>query len=212
MLHMGAYLKKIYYAYVLPKEHSSGITIEWRECERLVSGKSSARYKGFASEQEAREWLKSGAVYENKKEKKKLLPRAVYFDAGTGRGMGLVEINVTDVKGTSLLFSLLPQKKITKHGTHLIMQRTATNNYGELLACKYALRIAMKEHIPRVYGDSALVIDYWSKGIIKSARVAVRTVALAKEVHGLRSRFEKSGGVIRRISGGINPADLGFHR
>ena len=56
-----------------------------------------------------------------------------------------------------------------------------------------------------------MVVEYWSKGHIKY-EVGEETVNLAQEVKVLRREFEKIGGKIILISGGSNPADLGFHR
>ncbi|MCX6720137.1 MAG: ribonuclease HI, partial [Candidatus Staskawiczbacteria bacterium] len=63
----------------------------------------------------------------------------------------------------------------------------------------------------KVFGDSKLVVEYWSKGHIKY-EVGEETVNLAQEVKILRREFEKNGGKIFLISGGSNPADLGFHK
>ena len=103
----------------------------------------------------------------------------------------------------------IPKKKLSRHATHLL-GNSATNNYGELLACKYAIEIAMAEDIKKVFGDSSLIIDFWTKWRVKKD-VEEETFDLAREVAGLRSEFEKQGGEVIRISGGENPADLGFH-
>jgi hypothetical protein len=69
----------------------------------------------------------------------------------------------------------------------------------------------IKENIKNIFGDSKLILDYWSKGFIKKD-MAEETISLANEVKKLRYVFEKEGGEIEHISGGSNPADLGFHR
>lgn len=207
--------KKKYYAYLL-KTGESRVVDNWKDTEKKVSGVYGARYKGFESKSEAEAWLASGAHYvkklndKSKKEKPEKLQAGIYFDAGTGRGDG-VEISVTDEKGESLLHTVLSKKEINKFGKHLV-GKDATNNYGELLACLYAMQAAMKSGYTKVFGDSKLVIDYWSKGFIKKDKVAEETVLLAEVVAGLRQEFEESGGVLDRISGDNNPADLGFHR
>lgn len=63
----------------------------------------------------------------------------------------------------------------------------------------------------KVFGDSKLVIEFWSKWRIKK-EVDEKTKKLAKEVSLLRKEFEEQGGEIILISGGSNPADLGFHK
>jgi ribonuclease HI len=201
-----------FYAYVIPAKEKQGIAETWEECERHVKGVTGARYRSFPSREAAAEWLHSGGEYESRprREKSELLP-GVYFDAGTGRGEG-VEISVTDEKGENLLPRVLSRTKLNRFGKHLVAHVDATNNYGELLALKYALKYAIKEEEKSVFGDSKLVIDFWSKYQIKRKEVSPRTVKLAEEVSKLREKFEGLGGVISRVSGADNPADLGFHR
>ncbi len=207
--------KKKYYAYLL-RNGEAAIVSNWRDCEKKVSGVYGARYKGFESKLGAEEWLAGGAKYQVKSKNEKgkgergELQVGIYFDAGTGRGRG-VEISVTDEKGEDLLHTVLSKKEINKFGKHLVGKK-ATNNYGELLACLYAMQAAMKSGVRKVFGDSKLVIDYWSKGFIKRDKVAEETVELAEVVAGLREEFEEGGGRVIHISGDHNPADLGFHK
>lgn len=199
---------KKYYAYSVPSIGATGITDSWDECKEIVSGKYDARYKGFKTRQEAKDWLHAGARYEVRV-KKESAP-GVYFDAGTGRGFG-VEISVTDEKGHDLLAKIVAKEFINEHGKHLLAS-DKTNNYGELLACKYALELAMREGVRHIFGDSRIIIDYWSKGKIKKEGIASETRSLAFEVKKLRDAFEAQGGMVERVSGDDNPADLGFHR
>lgn len=196
--------KRKYYAYSF--EGKSGITDNWPECQEIVSGKNGAKYKGFESEESAQLWLDTGADY---KVKHMAVEDGIYFDSGTGAGEG-VEINVSDKTGKKLLHKVLSAEKINGKGYHFI-DEGSTNNFGELLACKYALQLAIKENVLKVFGDSKLVIEYWSKGYIKY-EVGEETVDLAREVKKLRKEFESIGGQIILISGGSNPADLGFHK
>jgi ribonuclease HI len=92
-----------------------------------------------------------------------------------------------------------------------LLGKDVTNNFGELMACKYAVQIALGKNISKIFGDSKLVVEYWSKGHIKY-EVGEETVNLAQEVKILRKEFEKVGGKMILISGGSNPADLGFHK
>lgn len=206
-------MKKIkYYACLVPRTGDDIVTSDWEKCNKLVSGEAGARYKSFDTKQEAEDWLKAGAKYgPSRAERKQSLERGIYFDAGTGRGEG-VEISVTNEKGKSLLHKVLLKEELNKQGKHLLEDRETTNNYGELLACRYAIQIAIEEGIKKVFGDSKLVIDYWSKWAIKRKEVAPETVTLAMEVSKLREEFEKLGGEVIRVSGDLNPADLGFHR
>ena len=183
--------KQKYYAYLIGKE--KGITDNWPECQEIVGGKNGAKYKGFESEEAAEAWLNAGADY---KIKNIAVEDGIYFDSGTGAGNG-VEIQVAEKTGKSIF------KENLGHDV--------TNNYSELSACKKALEIAIKRGVKKIFGDSKLVVEYWSKGHIKY-EVGEETVNLAQEVKILRKEFEKLGGKIKLISGGANPADLGFHR
>jgi len=190
--------KKKYYAY--STEGKDGIVDSWDECQRIVSGKS-AKYKSFESKDQAERWLQMGADYSLKNTAS---ADGVYFDAGTGLGMG-VEVSVTDKNGKTLL-----KENINERGNFLIKE-SVTNNFGELLACKFALEIALEKGCKKIFGDSKLILEYWSKGYIKK-EIPEETRELAEEVKQLRYAFEKNGGVMSHISGGSNPADLGFHR
>lgn len=203
---------KKFYACFIPEKGIKEITENWKDCEKLVSGVKGARYRSFNTRKEAKEWIEAGAEYEvrPKREKTKLKP-GVYFDAGTGRGEG-VEISVTDSKGNDLLKDILAKRFVNKHGKHLIKDKKATNNYGELLAAKYALQLAIKNGVKRVFGDSRLVLNFWSKGIANHKTLPKKTLTLAEEVKILREEFERMGGVMEFVPGGDNPADLGFHR
>lgn len=206
-----AKVKAKYYAYVLLSNRATGVVSSWRECEQLVKGKE-ARYRGFTTESAALAWLKEGARYEGKEKKAKpILKSGIYFDAGTGRGKG-VEVKVTDEKGRSLLGEVLNKKEITEFDTHRVTISKATNNYGELLGCYLALKIALEKGVMHIFGDSRLVVDYWSKGFMKKDKIAPETRVLMQKVRLLREGFEKKGGVVSHISGDHNPADLGFHR
>jgi ribonuclease HI len=200
---------KKYYAYLLLSNNRSGILEDWKECEKIVSGKD-ARFKSFTSREEADNWLKNGAPYEIKPSKSaKKLERGVYFDSGTGRNQK-VEVSVTDENGIDLLNKIRPKIKLNKFGKHPAPK--FTNNYGELLGCKYALQISLKENNKKIFGDSQLVLNYWSKGFINKKEMNKQTIRLSEETSKLRKKFEEGGGTIEFIEGDYNPADLGFHR
>ncbi len=201
-------MRSKFYAYLLPNG-AFGVAHSWSSCEKMVSGVRGARYRGFASQSDARTWLVKGASYEIRTRKKQM--PGIYFDAGTGRGEG-VEISVTDEQGKNLLHKAIKSGDLNFFGKHRVRENHATNNYGELLALRYALLIAKKERVKRIFGDSKLVIDYWSRHRAKRKTLPRETVRLIDEVAELRKQFEARGGTIARISGNDNPADLGFHR
>lgn len=196
-------MKQKFYAFVVNKK--SGVVDTWDECKQIVHGNNGAKYKSFGTRTEAELWIKTGGDYSVKY---LALEQGIYFDAGTGSGNG-VEVSVVNEKGENLLDLILDKKEINLRGKQLLLGKT--NNFGELLACKYALQIALKNNILKVFGDSKLVIDYWSKGYIKK-EMSKETIDLAHEVKFLRNKFEAQGGSLEHISGGQNPADLGFHK
>jgi ribonuclease H-related protein len=210
---MGKVKNKVY-AYSV--EGQQGVARTWAECETRVKG-FNARYKGFETEAAARAWLAAGAPYEHKAAKKReaqvALPKeALYFDSGTGRGEG-TEIAVTDAEGVPLLHLVLAAHDLTPRGTHFL-PAGATNNRGELTACLLAMRAARKLGVKKVCGDSALVLDYWSRGhvTLQKRREDFDLYKLAQRTAAERAAFEKEGGRLIKVPGALNPADLGFHR
>lgn len=201
------------YAYFLEATGESGVVDSWEECQNKTKGIKKARYRSFLSAIEAKKWLNEGAHYEVKAKKEKTIKKkenidleeAVYFDAGTGRGIG-VEIRVTDCKGKSLL-----QEGINEFG-NIALGFSKTNNYGELLALSYAIEIALEQRVFKIYGDSNLVLEFWSQGRFHAEKLKEETVFLIKEVIEKRKYFEGMGGKISYIPGDVNPADLGFHK
>ncbi|WP_448821475.1 ribonuclease H1 domain-containing protein [Cetobacterium sp.] len=202
-----------YYAFIIDKENYSKIVTSWSECQSATLGKN-ARYKSFKTEAEAKEWLKNGGLYEDRKlkiqEAKNNLEDGIYFDAGTGRGIG-VEVRVTNRFGVSLLDDIMPEKMINEFGNYLAPQGS-TNNYGELIGIFLAIDIALRKRNFKIFGDSKLIIDYWSKGHYNKTSLNEKTIDLIKKTTEKRVKFESLGGTIQHVSGDINPADLGFHK
>lgn len=213
--------KNKFYAYYNIKDGERGVVDSWDLCKVRVQGKQS-RYKGFTTYKEASDWLEAGAKYEVNQERKEeleskknenikkreRLEEAIYFDAGTGRGIG-VEARVTNLSGKSYLFEYFPSR-VNEFG-NINLGREKTNNYGELVALYCAIEIGEKERVYKIYGDSNLVLSYWSQGRY-SETLPEETIKLIKAVIRKRKEFEVKGGKIDYVSGDINPADLGFHK
>ena len=88
--------KQKYYAYFFDNKNN-GIVESWTECEKIVKG-TKARYKSFIDKAVAQNWLNNGANYERKASTTPIITRlekGIYFDSGTGRGIG-VEVRITD--------------------------------------------------------------------------------------------------------------------
>ena len=201
-----------YYAFVTAE--GEGVVDNWADCAARTQGRTS-RLMGFATRDEAEDWLAAGAHYEKKAKKKReaqedLPEDAVYFDAGTGRGNG-TEVRVSDREGTTLIHLALDESFITAEGNWLLANRT--NNFGELQGLNLAIQVAQRLGHKKVFGDSKLVIDFWSRGMIRKETAQDADLKrLVDETTRLRRQFEAEGGEVLRVSGSVNPADLGFHR
>lgn len=199
-----------YYAYILTENNEQGIVNDWEECKKIIQNHK-ARYKKFSSENEAKEWLNSGAVYEKKKlDKSNLIKSAVYFDAGTGRGNG-VEVKVSDYHSNSLLYFIMDKKHINEFGNYYV-SKDRTNNFGELTGLFIALKYSLKYNVKDICGDSELVIKYWVNKQYNEQNLDSDTINLIHKVNDLYLKFKNNGGKLHKISGDINPADLGFHK
>ena len=88
----------MFYAYYLVETKETGIVDSWDKCSNIVNNKN-AKFKKFKTEKLAQEWIDSGFKSDDNKN---LIKNAIYFDAGTGRGIG-VEVRVTDVNKNSIL-------------------------------------------------------------------------------------------------------------
>lgn len=229
-------MAKKYYAYIVEGTDKQGIVDSWDICKGIVSGVK-ARYKSFPSELEAADWLNSGAEYSVKqKEEKntKILP-GIYFDAGKRGKNGIAFSRITNEKSEDLIELLADSSRVI-HGDYIYqaigfakarheidnyygsqginLTNINTNNVGELLAFIAACEIALKREQKGVtiYGDSKLVLDYWSKGVYK-ATLPDSTKQIIQIAARIRKMVEKTLDVkIKHISGDVNPSDLGFHK
>lgn len=190
-----------------------GETSPW--LERVKTRRRTRRQEG----RRVRPWRRSGAEASKGLEgltvglKRGPLPKdAIYFDSGTGYGRG-TEVNVTDAEGRPLAYLVAPEGRITPEGT-VLLSPGRSNNYGELLACLLAIRVARMLGRKVICGDSRTALDYWSKGHVKEEliREDPDLGRLVKMTVQERAAFEKEGGVFFHVPGNRNPADLGFHR
>ena len=214
--------KQKYYAYFFDEENN-GIVNTWAECEKIVQG-TKARYKSFIDKSVAQDWLDSGASYERNiglnAPVNTTLEKGIYFDAGTGRGIG-VEVRVTDENKENILDKISPSalKKILKDTAwfknefgNIQVETGKTNNFGELIGFYFALNCAKLLKYNVISGDSRLVIDYCSMGRFHESSLEQDTIKYINKVILLRKEFENNKGIVKHISGDINPADLGFHK
>lgn len=198
----------------------SKIFDNWDDCSNFVKGKSGVKYKKFTSEQEANTWIIENLSTKTSFEevaKKVNDPSVIYFDAGTGRGIG-VEVRVTDSLGNSLINKIASNSSfidlcnrygfIVNDFGNVQLPKNFTNNYGEALGCILAYKIAnMLPEVKTILGDSELVIKYWSNGVIKVKNES--TVKMLKFLTDLRASSTLE---LKWIPGSANMADLGFHK
>lgn len=72
--------------------------------------------------------------------------------------------------------------------------------------------IAEQKNILKIAGDNQLVLSFWSMGNYNPKKLNNETVELIEKVVDLRKKFSLRGGILFYVRGGLNPADLGFHR
>ncbi|AHH12876.1 Hypothetical protein BHO_0031100 [Borrelia hermsii YBT] len=194
---------KKYYACILNNKNEKFIFTSWEECKNKIIGQNN-KIKSFKTREEAKNWLSRNG-------KADIYPTGIYFDSGTGRGKG-VEIRVVNEKGISIINKIIDQSLINDYNNYYVKDFDGiSNNYGELLGLYIALKIALQEDTKSIFGDSKLVIDYWSKGFYNK-KLNKNTIKLIQDVTKLRHVFEEKGGQISLISGDNNIADLGFHK
>ncbi|BDU62476.1 ribonuclease HI [Candidatus Borrelia fainii] len=194
---------KKYYACILNDKNEKMIFTSWEECKNKIIGQKN-KIKSFKTKEEAKNWLSRDG-------KNDIYPTGIYFDSGTGRGKG-VEIRVVNEKGVSILNKVMDQSLINDHNNYYVKNFDGiSNNYGELLGLYIALKIALQENTKNIFGDSKLVIDYWSKGFYNK-NLNKNSIKLIQNVTKLRHTFEEKGGTVLLISGDNNIADLGFHK
>ena len=178
--------KQKYYAYFFD-EKNNGIVDTWVECEKIVHG-TKARYKSFIDRAVAQDWLNSGANYEKKislnTPVNTILEKGIYFDSGTGRGIG-VEVRVTDENKENILDKISPNslEELLKNTTwkknefgNIQFEGRKTNNFGELVGFYLALNCAKLLKCNLILGDSRLVIDYWSLGRFHENNLELETI------------------------------------
>lgn len=206
--------------YAVVNGFESKIFDNWDDCSNFVKGKSGVKYKKFSTEQDANAWivenLSAKTSFEEVTEKVND-PSVIYFDAGTGRGIG-VEVRVTDSLGNSLINKIASNSSfidlcnrygfIVNDFGNVQLPKNFTNNYGEALGCILAYKIAkLMPEVKTILGDSELVIKYWSNGTIKVKNE--NTVKMLKFLTDLRASSDLE---LKWIPGSANMADLGFHK
>lgn len=175
--------------YVVWSGHNPGVYASWDDCKREVEGFGGARYKAFASEDEARREFMLGAPDERSDEVRayaeaarpapQLPPgveaRALAVDAACSGNPGMMEYRGVYLKSGREVFHFGPI--------------WGTNNIGEFLAIVHALALMRQKGVDMpVYSDSRNAILWVRKG--KCATKLERN-AKSAEVFALIARAER---------------------
>ncbi len=145
--------------YVVWDGITPGVYASWKECEKQIKGYPNAKYKSFASEEEAQiaytsncwDYIGKNASHPTKATSWRLLPPSeqpirpsISVDAACSGNPGKMEYRGVDTETGQTIFHFGPVED-------------ATNNIGEFLAIVHALAQFSKhkefEHLP-IYSDS----------------------------------------------------------
>lgn len=151
--------------------NNTGIYHSWSECEAQVKGVKGARYKGFASQDEAEKWLADGGVYERKVGKVKQQKNASVEDSFPAGGKLMIYTDGSSLNnpgpGGWAAVILQHDGEQELYGAY----RKTTNNRMELLACIRALEVVKDSKQPcLLHTDSSYVVNGIEKGWARSWR------------------------------------------
>jgi ribonuclease H-related protein len=217
-----------------------GIYTNWRECKKQVARYKGAVYKSFTTLEAAQEFLTPQEKKIEEADVKtiihcdgghnKMTGEVAYACVVDGRGKDLL-------KKYDYLFSHLKMKEAELPvGNRNVLiadfsdvsqqqnndaifsldskSRLSDPKVAELLAMYAALLIALHtKTVTVICSDSQLIVEFWSKKLSpkKAATMDPNKVQIIHDVIKLRKEFESEGGIVKKISGDDNLADLGFH-
>lgn len=203
--------KKKYYVVFSIKKLKKILVTSYDEVLKIVK-KRGYTCKGFKTKEEALNF-DPFKISLNIGELEYLNENGIYFDMGTGRGIGS-EIRVTNYLGESLLYELENYKLLINEFGNLNLGNNKDTQYGELYGLYLALLIAKQNKNNNSYsfisGDNMFAIEC-SLGKYNNKKFEPYKLDLIKAIIELRKELEKKY-KIRHIPGKKNPADLGFHR
>lgn len=205
-----------YYVVFSKKKKEKFIVNSWEKAEKIID-RGGYTCKSFPTMEEAVSFVPFDTVQKNRlpslniKELKVIDEKGIFFDMGTGRGIG-EEVRVSDFEGNSLLNKLEEYTGLINQYGNYNLGKINNTNYGELYGLYLALLIALRNNIYKIAGDSKTVINQWSKGEIILSKILPYEQELIYKVIDLRKEFETKGGEVCYINASLNPADLGFHK
>ncbi len=159
--------------YAVASGFTPGIYDNWPSAQAQVKGYSGAVYKGFATKQEAKEWLKNPSYRPASRTKKNTSGPKSSTPASARQQAGEVSIytdggalNNPGPGGYGVVQLYNGERKELSGGFRL-----TTNNRMELMACIVALReLEYRQKTVTIYSDSKYVVNGISKGWAKNWR------------------------------------------
>lgn len=228
-------MAKKYYAFHLTDGNVKGIVEDWNDCKTIVSGLA-CKYMSFKCKSEAQDWLDNSGSFVKKTFK--VLEEGIYFDAGKRGEKSYTRVRVSNSKNEDLLpllkgngqflefendrtyanrYTSKPNFVLKTYNGNLCVELDIkkTNNAGELIGFLLACEIARKLDYTgpkKIFGDSKLILDYWSKGVYNKKNVNSVESDTINKVVKIREELESKGFTFGFVSGDVNPADLGDHK
>lgn len=227
--------------YAVKQGRIPGLYNTWDECKLQVNGYKGALYKSFTTITEANQYMEiitynplhqslNNQIILTQKQTTTIIPYSpsIYVDGGHGSYSGdeawacIVDNNKTDLIANHLyLFNDMQYKQVDlPSGIRYVLVskfsdvKSQQNNGAELLAMIGGMRIALYTNSYKtLFSDSNLCVEYWSKKLSDSKRSSMdpNKVKYIDELILLRLQYESLGGVVNKISGSDNLADLGYH-
>lgn len=170
--------------YAVRKGKTTGLFYSWSECEAAVSGYPGAEYKGFLTEDEAKEYLGYKTSKEDKKEELRLI---AYVDGSFDAAIGKYAFGCV---------ILTPDGDIIKEsGNGDNPESLAIRNVaGEMLGAMTAVRWAIKNG----YDNLELRYDYegigkWATGVWKAKNTLTQKYAeyMQRQQNHIKISFRK---------------------
>lgn len=216
--------------YAVRKGRARGIYSIWDHCKTQITGFPGAEFKKFDSIVDANNFInnrdtviqinfnKSRVIYVDGG-KNKFTGENAYASVVDGYGNDLLNFYRGLLTDMTLITVSLPKGIRTVIVARFSDVESQQNNGAELLAAVAGLRIAIFLStngylIEHVLSDSQLIVEYWSNRLKEDSANTMDPIKVRfiNELIELKSKFSLFNGLLTKISGDDNLADLGFHR
>ena len=212
--------------YAVKRGKEIGIFNTWSECNEKISGYKGSIFKKFNTREEASAFISDTPILETSFNK----DTVIYVDGGynnftkpyaygcvvNGYGYDILLCVPELVSDLNIKRVTLPVGERNVVVSRFNDVSTQQNNGAELLATVIGMRLAIhfiKNGIPvtHILSDSQLIVDYWSNKLNRTDFDPLK-IQYINELIELKRVFISLGGLLTKISGDVNKADIGFHR